>query len=175
MANELRTYLDSLGLKEEAIEKAVELAVPDSFRKDLAEMGGRIKEYETELSDLRPLKDAPKRKEALKRVGVDYDAQPKSVRRTFDAIPSDKLDDLNHVAQVVQEEGIQADLSAVQEAQSQTAAEQISEATMGLGNGTPSRTTRSKEAYDAAVAAAQTPEELDKVYRDFGKESAPTT
>lgn len=171
MANELRDYLDSLGLKEEAIDKAVELAVPDSFRSDLAALGGKNKALEAELADLRPLKDAPKRIEALKRVGVDYDSQPRSVKKTFDAIPADKLDDLEYVANVVNEEGIAANLTAEQQqvATEQSGAERITNFATSVGDG---RATA--ESYEAAVQAAGSQEELDAVYQRFGKNPATT-
>lgn len=143
MANELREYLDKLGLKEEAIDKAVELATPENTRKDLGELGGKVKTLEAELAELRPLKEAPKRMEALKRVGIDYEAQPGYGKKALDSIPFDKLDDLDFVAQFVKDEGFEASLSPEQIAEGQTGAERITEATVGLGQGGPVQTTKS--------------------------------
>ena len=62
------------------------------------DLQGRVERFET----------APKRKEALKRVGIDYDAQPKFAQRFLDGIDAETLDDLEQLAKVVNDEGFEA-------------------------------------------------------------------
>lgn len=170
MANDLREYLDSLGLKEEAIDKAVELAVPDTFRKDLAEMGGRLKEQDTELSELRPLKEAPKREAAAGRFGLKYETGPKYLRDVFDKIPLKELDNEEFVSQHLREHDIEVTAPTQQPTGGTTKAEQIVTATSQLGGGQPP----APETYEAAVAGAKSQEELDQIYVRYGKEPATT-
>lgn len=166
MANELQEYLTGLGLKDEVIEKAVELAVPDTFRKDLAEQGGELKALRSEVQELRPLKEAPQRKAALEKFGHDYDTAPKYLKSVFDAIPADKLGDEDFVSQHLRENDVEVTASSGETQTASNAAAQVDGA-FDQGRGTPTN-----ESYEAAIAAASTPEELDAVYARFGKSPA---
>lgn len=163
MANELREYLESLGLRDEAIQKATELATPENTRKDLGELGGKVKAYEAELAELRPLKEAPQRKAALEKFGHDYDKAPKYLRSVFDAIPADKLDDEEFVSAHLRENDVEVKATSDTPPATTDAAARVDGA-LDAGRGAPAQ-----ESYEAAIAAAQSPEELDAVYAQFGK------
>ena len=174
MAQDIREVLGKYvpaAVLDQAVEEVTGTDIaPDWFRQQAAELGGAAKERDELKSRLESIESAPKRKEALARVGIDYDAVPKYGQKALDALPASDLDDLEKVASYVQEQGFEANLT--EQAQNLTNAERISEATVDMGSGTPARTSKSEEAYRSAVEAAETPEELDKVYKDFGKTPA---
>ena len=152
------------------VEEVQEAATPETFRKQLGELGAKAKRADELEAELNNIKAGPQRDEAYSRVGLPTDL-PKYARDWLDSnVPIDKLGDLDFVASKVQEGGFQVDLSQVQ-AQPRTNAEQISAATVEMGTGRPARVP-GEQAYEAAVAAAKSPEELDQVYRDFGKAPA---
>lgn len=128
-----------------------EAATPDSFRKELGELGAKAKEADALRDELESIKSAPKRKEALKRVGVEYDKQPKYGQKTLDAIPHDKLDDLQYVANFVKEEGFEATLQTEEKPGEKSGAERITDFTTSAGNGAPVQT--SDEAKEQAFYA----------------------
>ena len=163
MANELQEYLTGLGLKDEVIEKAVELAVPETFRKDLAEQGGELKALRSEVQELRPLKEAPQRKAALEKFGHDYDQAPKYLKSVFDAIPADKLGDEDFVSAHLRENDVEVKATSDTPQTPPDAAARVDGA---LDQGRAG----SQETYEAAIAAASTPDELDAVYEKFGKQ-----
>lgn len=154
MADQLQEVLSKYvpaGVLEAVAEEVREAATPDSFRKELGELGAKAKEADSLRSELESIKSAPKRKEALQRVGINYDAEKKYGQEILDSIPHDKLDDLDFVAQFVQEKGFDADLSQVTP-QPQSEAERITQATVDLGTGTPanvSKDARQQEFLDA--------------------------
>lgn len=125
---------------------------------DLSAAKDAIKEFNsvrTERDELAAFKahveTAPKRKEALQRVGIDYDALPKYGQKALDAIPTEDLDNLEKVAGFVSELGFEANLTTEQQAQVQTGAEQITQATVALGTGGSVAT--SKDAKQQAFLA----------------------
>jgi vacuolar-type H+-ATPase subunit I/STV1 len=156
MATDLREVLAKYGLNEDAMAEIEEAATPDTFRSQLAELGAKAKRADELESRLSSIESAPKRKEALKRVGVDYDAQPKYGRKTLDAIPADRLDDLDFVANYVKEEGFEATLAPEQQTGERSGAEQIVDFTSNAGTGAPVRT--GQQAADEAFYA-----DLDRV------------
>ena len=163
MANELQEYLAGLGLRDEAIEKAVELATPDTFRSQLAELGGENKALKAEVQELRPLKEAPQRKAALEKFGHDYDNSPKYLKSVFDAIPADKLTDEEFVSQHLRDNDVEVKVGDTPQATPGAAARVDGALDAGRSNPT-------QETYEAAINAAQSQKDLDAVYARFGKE-----
>lgn len=139
MADGLREVLAKYGLSEDAQAEIEEAATPDTFRSQLAELGAKAKKADELEARLASIESAPKRKEALKRVGIDYDAQPKYGQKTLDAIPHDKLDDLDFIANYVKEEGFEATLQPDEETPDRSGADQITDALTEMGTGAPVR------------------------------------
>lgn len=109
----LRSELDSSGLRKK-------LGELEAWRKDKGEPAiDKLQRYET----------APKRKEALHRVGVDYESQPLYGREVLDSIPIDKLDDLEYVSQFVRDKGFEATAPIEQEQEQPPAAGVVEHAT----------------------------------------------
>lgn len=171
MADGLRAVLAKYGLNEEAISEIEEAATPDTFRSQLAELGAKAKRTDELESRLASIESAPKRREALARVGIDYDAVPKYGQKALDALPTEDLEDLAKVAKYVQEQGFEANIQPEPEGE-RSGAEQISEFMAAANVVSTVMQPKSQQAYEAAVAAAETPEDLDKVYRDFNKAPA---
>lgn len=120
---------------------------PDWFRQQAAELGGAAKERDELKARLESIESAPKRKEALKRVGIDYDAQPRYGQKTLDAIPADKLDDLDFIANFVKEEGFPATVQPQQQQGDRSGAEQIVAFTTDAGTGAPLQTGSDDDFY----------------------------
>lgn len=167
MATDLKEVLGKYvpaAVLDEAVEEVSQTDIaPDWYRKQAAEMGGAAKERDDLRSRLESIESAPRRKEALKRVGIDYDAVPKYGQKALDGLPADDLDNLEKVAQFVQEQGFEANLTNEQ-TPPQSGAERITAATIEMGNGTPTT-----ETYEEAVAKADSEKDLDAVYARFGK------
>lgn len=163
MADGLREVLGKYGLSDDAMAEIEEAATPDTFRSQLAELGAKAKKADDLEAELTSIKSAPKRQEAYQRVGLKTDL-PKYARDWLDQnIPLDKLDDLEFIASKVKEGGYEVDLSQQQPGE-KSPAERINEGIAGMGATPPA-----PEGYEAAVQAANTPEELDNVYRRFNK------
>lgn len=159
MADGLREALSKF-VPESVLDQAVDAVkttevAPEWYRKDIAEVGAKAKKADELEARLNSIESAPKRKEALKRVGIDYDAVPKYGQEALDSLPADKLDDLDYVAKYVNEKGFEADLSQ-QQPQPTSEAERITQATVDLGTGAPVRI--SQDARQQEFLA-----ELDKV------------
>lgn len=151
---------------EEAVEavKTTEIA-PEWYRNDIAKVGAEAKEGRDAKARLASIESAPKRKEALKRVGVDYDAEKKYGQEKLDSLPADKLDDLDFVAQFVKEAGFDAKLPSEEGTPAASGAEEVVNFTQGAVGGQPPQ----QSSYEADMAAATTPEQVDDVYRKHGK------
>lgn len=147
----------------------IEALEGSSLRQRINELETRWREEAEPAISFKQSQDTlPKRKDALKKAGVDYDAQKPFGKEVLDAIPADKLEDAEFVAEFVQAKGFEATV-AQEEQGAKPGAQQIVEGTTGAGVGAPS-----SESYEAAVAAATTPEELDAVYAKHGKPAAVT-
>lgn len=141
---------------------------------DLSAAKDAIKEFnqiKSERDDLASFKQnvetAPKRKEALKRAGIDYDALPKYGQKALDGIPAEDLDDLEKVSKFVKDEGFEASIKTPDPGE-QSGADTITAALTDMGSGTPVRTDAQAE-YEAARDAAKTPEELRAVLAKHGQ------
>lgn len=152
--------------------KDTEIA-PEWFRQEAAKVGADAKEAKTLRAELESIKAEPKKVEAYKRVGLlpqdakDLTGLKPYARDWLDRnIALEDLDNLEKVANKVQEGGFEVDLSQVQP-QPQSGAERITQATVEMGTGTPTQ-----ESYEEAVAKADSPEELDAVYERFDKQPA---
>lgn len=165
MGTDLREFLSKHGLRDDVIEEAVEMAAPEFYRSEIAKVGAKAKKADELENELTSIRSAPKRKEALKRVGIDYDAVPKYGQDTLDSLPHDKLDDLDFVADFVKQKGFEAKVQSEEQTRERTGAEQVAEFASTAGQGPPPE----PAGYAEAVAKAETPEELNKVYADFGK------
>lgn len=171
MAEDIRSVLSKY-VGPEVLDRVVDEVTsteiaPDWFRKQAAELGGAAKERDDLKARLESIESAPKRKEALKRVGIDYDAVPKYGQKALDEIPAEDLDNLEKVAQYVQEQGFDAKVQAEQEGGEKPGSQQVTEFLTNQGAGTPGT-----ETYEEAVANANSQEDLDAVYKRFGKEPA---
>ena len=128
-----------------------------SVAKDAIKEFNQVKSERDELATFKAqVETAPKRKEALKRVGIDYDAQPKYGQKTLDALPADKLDDLDFVAKYVTDEGFAATLQPEQQTGEKSGAEAITDTLTQFGSGQPVR-------VGAEAAEADFLADLDKV------------
>lgn len=156
MADGLRQVLAKYGLNEDAMAEIEEAATPDTFRSQLAELGAKAKRADELESRLSSIESAPKRKEALARVGIDYDAVPKYGQKALDALPVEHLEDLNKVAQYVSEQGFEANLQTDEAPREVSGAEAITNFMTQAGTGAPVRT--GQAASEAAFYA-----DLDKV------------
>lgn len=155
MAEDLREVLGRFvpqAVLDDAVEALKETDIaPEWWRSEMAKVAPDAKEAKELRAELESIRSAPKRKEALKRVGVDYDAVPLYGQKTLDALPADKLDDLDFVAQFVKEEGFEATLSPEQEVQERSGAEEMTHQQTSMGNGQPVRT--GQQAADEAFYA----------------------
>lgn len=168
MAEDIREVLSRYvpaSVLDEAVDAVKETEIaPEWYRNDIAKVGAEAKEAQQLRAKLESIESAPKRKEALSRVGIDYDAVPKYGQKALDGIPAKDLEDLEKVAQYVQEQGFEANLQAEQKPREKSGAEDITDFMTNVGSGTPTT-----ETYEEAVAKADTPEDMDAVYRRFGK------
>lgn len=150
--------------------EVIESLEGSSLRKRIDEFEAKWRDEAQPAIDFKRTQDTlPKRKEALKKAGVDYDSQKPFGKEVLDAIPAEKLEDAEFVAEFVQAKGFEATQQSDEGQGTKPAAQQIVDGTTGAGTGTAAL-----EGYEAAVAAAQTPEELDAVYERYGKPAAIT-
>lgn len=141
MAEDIREVLGRYvpeAVLDEALDavKSTEIA-PKWFQDEVAKIGADAKEAKQLRAELESIKSAPKRKEALARVGIDYDAVPKYGQKALDELPVEDLDDLDKVAQYVQEQGFEANLQTEEAPKEQSGAEQIVNFTSSVGPGGP--------------------------------------
>lgn len=139
-----------------------------SIAKDAIKEFNKVKsERDQFASKLEQFETAPKRKEALKRVGIDYDALPKYGQKALDGIPAEDLDNLEKVAEFVQNEGFEANLQTEQEdTGEQSGAEQIVAFDSSMGSGTPAKGKVTPDVY-----ASWSPEKR----RDFQQKNPEAT
>lgn len=142
----LNQLLEDEVLTQEQHDELADLSAAKEAIKEFNE----VKRERDELAAFKQqVETSPKRKEALKRVGVDYDAVPKYGQKALDAIPSEDLDDLEKLAGHVQAEGFEATIQAEEEG-AKSGAEVITDFATST-TGTPVRT--SKEASEQAFLA----------------------
>lgn len=137
--------------KDELLERLEELDVPqnviDGFRTEFDSSGLRKKigEYERRWKEeaepaidyRRRQETLPKRKEALRLVGVNYDAEPQYGQETLDSIPDDKLDNTEWLAEFVKSKGFRASLQSEEEPREKSGAEKITDFLTNAGPGAP--------------------------------------
>lgn len=171
MAEDIRTVLSKYvpsAVLDQAVEEVSGTDIaPEWFRQEVAKLGGAAKERDELKARLESIESAPKRKEALRRVGIDYDQVPKYGQKALDEIPTDDLDDLEKVAKFVSEQGFEAKVTPDESSQGGSGAEQITDFLTNQGTGSPAT-----ETYEQAMARAKTPEEVDAVYQRFNKAPA---
>jgi predicted nucleic acid-binding Zn-ribbon protein len=144
---------------DEAVEAIKETEVsPEWYRSDIAKVGARAKQADEFEARLNSIESAPKRKEALKRVGIDYDAQPKYAQKVLDSY-SGELDKLEDLASFVKDEGFEANLST-DETTDKSAAAQITDAMTSL-TGEVVRTDKQAEMHKQLDAAAAKGDEAE--------------
>lgn len=141
--------------------KTTEVA-PEWYRNDIAKIGGEVKEGREAKARLQAIESAPKRKEALQRVGIDYDAVPKYGQKALDAIPVEDLEDLEKVAKFVQAEGFDAKYDP-EGAGEVSNSEQVSEFSATAGTGAPP----SGGDREALLAKANSIEEINEIVAKY--------
>lgn len=145
---------------EDVPSEVIEALEGSSLRQQVANLEARWRdEAEPAITYKQRHESLPKRKEALKRVGVDYDAEKPYGQKTLDSIPADKLDDLDFVASFVKEEGFEASIEAEGRTTEPSGAEVITDFATTASTGPRQRT--SQEAANQALLT-----ELDKVPDD---------
>ena len=157
---------------EEAVEAIRDTDIaPEWFRQEAAKLGADAKEAAALRARLESIESAPKRKEALKRVGIDYDAVPKYGQKALDDLPVEDLEDLTKVAQYVQEQGFEANLQTEDEARDKSGAESITDFTSSAGEGTPVRTSQQSkdEEFHRELEAAPDKEAARAVLAKHGR------
>ena len=114
MAKDLKEVLAQYvpaSVLDEAVQAVSDTEIaPDWFRQEAAKLGADAKEAAELRTKLESIELAPKRKEALGRVGIQYDDQPKFAQRFLDSIDAKTLDDLDKLAETVKNEGFDARL-----------------------------------------------------------------
>lgn len=176
MAEDIREVLGRYvpaSVLDEAVDAVKETEIaPEWFRSEAAKLGADAKEAQQLRSELESIRSEPQRVEAYKRVGLlPQDATDASALKPYQKdwldrnIPLDDLGDLEKVASKVQEGGFDVSLSEQQQPRDKSGAEQITDFMTSTGSGTPTT-----ERYEEAVEAARSPEELDAVYKRFGKQ-----
>lgn len=156
--------LETLKGMDEVPSEVIEALEASPLRKQLAEWEAKWRdEAEPAIAFKATQETLPKRKEAVKKAGIDYDSQPLYAQEVLDAIPADKLDNGEYVASYIQQKGFTATKQAEGGTEQPKAAAIVEHATNA-------GTTPDQETYEAAIEAASSPEELDAVYKRFGKE-----
>lgn len=118
----LNELLESGVLTQEQHDELADLSIAKEAIKEFNEVK---RERDEAVSKVSRYETLPKLKESLGKVGINYDDQPKYAKEALDRIPADKLDDLEHVATYVQEQGFQATPAQKQEGGARPAAEAI--------------------------------------------------
>ena len=161
--------LERLKEIEEVPADVVKALEASPLRKQLTEWETRWRDEAEPALDYKAKHESlPKRKEALKRVGVDYDAEKPYGRKTLDSIPADKLDDLEFVANFVKEEGFEASLKSEGDEGEKSGAAEITDFLSAQGDGTPPRTDKNAEMHKA-LEAAKSEEEAAKILAAHGQ------
>lgn len=168
MAEELKDVLAQFVPQkdlDEAIEALKDTDIsPEWFRAEAAKLGADAKEAQELRARLAAIESAPKRKEALSKVGVDLDAVPKYGQDWLEQnIPADKLEDQEFIAAKVSEGGFQPTKPAEQKREPQ-AVDQINAFLQSAGqtSSTPSGVDPREEVrrlMDKAKAEGKDPQE----------------
>lgn len=144
-----------------------ELADLSVAKEAIKEFNDVKKERDTLRQEVQTFETQPKRKAALEQFGIDYDKSPKYLRQVFDQMDPEKLDDQDYISQHLRDNEVEVNpTNAPADTGERPAAAAI------VDHAVASTRTPSQETYEQAVEAAQTPEELDAVYKKFGKEPA---
>lgn len=166
---EIQALLEEHDVPDSAIQTVVSELDSSSLRKKLGELEGRWKsEAEPAISYKQRHETLPKRVEAFKRVGIDYEAQPPYARKVLDTLDAEKLDNLEEVAGFVKAEGFEAKVQPDQSTDTPPNAQAV--VNQGLTGGIPPNVDADKEAaFNRDMDAAQTEAEGIEVLRKHGR------
>ena len=172
MAADLREVLGKYvpqAVLDQALEEIKDTEVsPEWYRAEAAKLGAAAKRAEEAEARLASIESGPKRREALQRVGIDYDAVPKYGQKALDQLPVDALDDIEQVAQYVQEQGFEATIQPTEQTGEKSGAEQMTDFLTSAGQGAPASINKDTE-FQKELDAAPDMDSAKQVLAKYGR------
>lgn len=171
MAADFRTTAAKYGLSEEAIDDLETAATPDSFRKQLGELGAAAKERDELKAWKESIEKAPRRVQAFLARGVDVNTLTKAEKKAIEGFTWEGDEPTPEaVAEFISEWDLPVTDQAPPQTDEQSPARRIVDAANRLGEGAPPKPTSDKAFHDALDKVPDGDDEGTKaVLAQFGR------